>query len=163
MAQTVAALFDNPTQAQRVIEDLLKAGFDPKDIGLVAQDIRSESERVLSGTRKGLTIGALTGTALVITSIVIPGAGPAFVAGPVGVLLASTALGGLVGGLVGALRKSGISEKDAHFYAEGVRRGGILVTVEAESAELAARADEIMKRRAAGFDHAAANSGNTRR
>jgi hypothetical protein len=46
--------------------------------------------------------------------------------------LASTALvaaaGGAVGGLVGALTQAGVSEEDAHVYAEGVRRGGTLVT-----------------------------------
>jgi hypothetical protein len=158
MTQTVVGLFDNADAAQHAVEDLLKSGFQPKDIGLVAQDIRAESERVLASTRRGLAIGVLGGTLLSLS-----GVGPALVAGPVGVLLASTALGGLVGGLVGALRKSGVSEKDAHVYAEGVRRGGILVTVVAESAELAARAADIMKRRAAVFDQTAANSGNTLR
>jgi hypothetical protein len=40
----------------------------------------------------------------------------------------------------------GVPEDEAHFYAEGVRRGGALVTVNAENDELAARAVEIMKR-----------------
>jgi hypothetical protein len=159
MTQTVVGLFDNADAAQHAVEDLLKSGFQPKDIGLVAQDIRAESERVLANTRRGLAIGVLGGTLLTLW-----GVGPALVAGPVGVLLASTALGGLVGGLVGALRKSGVAEEEAHFYADAVRRGGILVTVDAESAELAARADEIFKRHgAAVFDQTAANSGNTLR
>lgn len=38
------------------------------------------------------------------------------------------AAGGVTGGLVGALRHAGESEADAHVYAEGVRRGGTLVS-----------------------------------
>jgi hypothetical protein len=32
------------------------------------------------------------------------------------------------GGIIGALTEAGVSEEDAHTYAEGVRRGGALVT-----------------------------------
>jgi uncharacterized protein (TIGR02271 family) len=45
---------------------------------------------------------------------------------------AGAALGGLVGSLVGA----GVPEHDAHAYAEGVRRGGALVTVRASESEV---------------------------
>ena len=38
------------------------------------------------------------------------------------------AAGGTAGGLIGALTQSGVSENDANAYAEGVRRGGTLVT-----------------------------------
>jgi len=37
-------------------------------------------------------------------------------------------VGAAAGGLVGALTKAGVPEDDAHVYAEGVRRGGTLVT-----------------------------------
>jgi hypothetical protein len=161
----VVAVFDNPGDAVSAIEDLRKNGFERKNIGLVAQDIRSESERVLAGTRKGLAIGTLAGTLLAVSAIVIPGVGPAFVAGPVGVLLAGASVGGLAGGLIGALKSAGVSEKEAHAYTEGVRRGGILVTVNAASEELAARAADIMKRHSgvARFDQTTAIPGNTPR
>jgi len=42
------------------------------------------------------------------------------------------AAGAVTGGLVGALMDVGLPEEDAHFYAEGVRRGGVLVTVHAD-------------------------------
>ena len=75
-----------------------------------------------------------------------PGIGSTLVAGP---LLAIPALATLAGGLVGALMASGVSEADAHFYAEGVRRGGALVAVRAQNDEQAARAAEILKRNCA--------------
>ena len=34
----------------------------------------------------------------------------------------------VTGGIIGALTQAGVSEEDAHVYAEGVRRGGTLVT-----------------------------------
>ena len=40
--------------------------------------------------------------------------------------------GGAAGGLVGALTHAGVSEEDANAYAEGVRRGGTLVTAKVD-------------------------------
>jgi hypothetical protein len=37
------------------------------------------------------------------------------------------AIGGVAGGLLGALTNAGISEEDAQVMVEGVRRGGTLV------------------------------------
>jgi hypothetical protein len=50
------------------------------------------------------------------------------------------------GGLIGALTDSGVDEADAHVYAEGVKRGGTLVTVRAADATQAANAETIMAR-----------------
>ncbi|MGO4831548.1 hypothetical protein AB4144_04505, partial [Rhizobiaceae sp. 2RAB30] len=77
----------------------------------------------------------------------IPGVGPVVAAG----WLASTAIGaaagaavgGVTGGILGALTDSGVPERDAHVYAEGVRRGGTLVTARVED-ELAHQAQRIM-------------------
>ena len=47
------------------------------------------------------------------------------------------------GGLIGALTEHGVSEEDARHYAEGVRRGDILITVHATGAR-ADRAASIL-------------------
>jgi hypothetical protein len=62
----------------------------------------------------------------------IPGVGPVVAAGwlvatAVGAA-AGAAAGGATGGIIGAMTESGVPEADAHVYAEGVRRGGTLVT-----------------------------------
>jgi uncharacterized protein (TIGR02271 family) len=44
--------------------------------------------------------------------------------------------GGIAGGLIGALVDMGVPEDQAQYYAEGVRRGGALVTVEADDQNL---------------------------
>ena len=46
--------------------------------------------------------------------------------------MCGAAIGGAAGGLVGALTHAGVPEEDAHVYAEGVRRGGTLVTAKAK-------------------------------
>jgi uncharacterized protein (TIGR02271 family) len=53
--------------------------------------------------------------------------------------------GGITGGLLGALVDMGVPEEEAGYYAEGVRRGGALVTVEAED-NMVERARSIMNR-----------------
>jgi predicted O-methyltransferase YrrM len=47
--------------------------------------------------------------------------------------------------MLGALTAWGVPEEEARYYAEGVRRGGVLVTVDA-SDERADRAAQIMTR-----------------
>ena len=53
--------------------------------------------------------------------------------------LAGAAVGGATGGLLGALANAGVPEEEAHVYAEGIRRGGTLVSVRAEDG----RADAV--------------------
>jgi hypothetical protein len=139
MTQAVVGLFDEPGAAQRAVEDLLESGFDRQHVGMLAQDVRSESARVLSWTWKGLLVGAIAGTTLSVSALFISRFELAL-AGVSFALLAGAALGALVGGLIGA------------FSAHGRRREGALLTVDAEDAEQAARAVEIFKR------HGAANS-----
>jgi hypothetical protein len=64
----------------------------------------------------------------------IPGVGPVVAAGW---LAATAAVGGAAGGLIGALTDSAVPEEDAHVYAEGVRRGGALVTAKVDDARAA--------------------------
>jgi hypothetical protein len=45
------------------------------------------------------------------------------------------AAGAATGGIVGALTEAGVSAEDAHSYAEGVRRGGTLVSTRVADAD----------------------------
>jgi uncharacterized membrane protein len=51
--------------------------------------------------------------------------------------------GAATGGIIGSLTDAGLSEKDAHTYAEGVRRGGTLVTARVDE-RLTDRAIDIL-------------------
>lgn len=51
--------------------------------------------------------------------------------------LTGAGVGAAAGGLVGSLTGAGVSEADAHIHAEGVRRGGTLVTVRSDDTQAA--------------------------
>jgi uncharacterized protein (TIGR02271 family) len=53
-------------------------------------------------------------------------------------------VGAAAGGMIGGLTHMGISQSHAHYYAEGIRRGGVLVSVETEDDTMANRAADIM-------------------
>ena len=59
--------------------------------------------------------------------------------------VAGAAAGGATGGLIGSLTSDGVSKEHANFYAEGVRRGGSLVTARVDEG-LFATAEAIMQR-----------------
>lgn len=106
---------------------------------------------VADGAGKGAATGGLIGGAGGLLAglgmLAIPGLGPVVAAG----WLASTAVGaavgaaagGATGGLLGALKEAGHSDEEAHVYAEGVRRGGTLVSVKVEGDD-AARLEQIL-------------------
>ncbi|MGO4833368.1 hypothetical protein AB4144_13945, partial [Rhizobiaceae sp. 2RAB30] len=118
-------------------DDGVRVGDDHSDAG----------EGAAAGAGVGAAIGGAGGLLAGLGLMAIPGVGPVVAAG----WLASTALGaaagaavgGVTGGILGALTDSGVPEQDAHVYAEGVRRGGTLVTARVED-ELAEQAQRIM-------------------
>lgn len=80
------------------------------------------------------TAGTVVGTLALLT---IPGVGPVAGAGwLLGLLVAGAAVGGATGGILGALASAGVSEADASVYAEGLRRGGSLVTARVPPADV---------------------------
>lgn len=108
---------------------------------------------VAEGAGKGATTGGLVGGGAGLLAglgmLAIPGLGPVVAAG----WLAATAVGavagavagGATGGLLGALKEAGHSEEEANVYAEGVRRGGTLVSVKAHADE-EAKVEAILDR-----------------
>jgi len=165
MAKTVLGLMDNIDEAQAVVRDLVSAGIRREDIGFMANEKQTipssaalnESEGevggaaggALTGAGAGAAIGGLGGLLLSVAPLAIPGIGPIIAAGPVAAALAGAGIGAVAGGLIGGLTNLGVPEEDAHYYAEGVRRGGILVTVASGSEAQASQAVDIMKRHGA--------------
>jgi hypothetical protein len=149
---TISRLYDNYDAAARAVSELERAGIPHSDISIIANNadgwydrdrttsrttgkvdrdldgVDDRAEGAAAGAGIGAAVGGVAGLLAGLGLLAIPGIGPVVAAG----WLASTALvaaaGGAVGGLVGALTQAGVSEEDAHVYAEGVRRGGTLVT-----------------------------------
>jgi uncharacterized membrane protein len=67
-----------------------------------------------------------------LAALAIPGIGPVIAAGPIAAAVAGAGIGAATGGIIGALIDLGVDEDYAGYYAEGVRRGGTLVTAHVE-------------------------------
>jgi uncharacterized membrane protein len=181
--KTIAGLFDSYEDAERAIEKLQNEGITREQISVIARD-EVLRERVIgqemayarsagAGALGGTTVGGIIGLIAGVSAITIPGLGPVISAGTLATALGSTAigagLGAATGGLIGALTALGIPETDAHVYAEGVQRGGILLTVDADddhspaalealdqanAVDIAARREELRRNGWTGFDQA---------
>ncbi|WP_037082759.1 general stress protein [Neorhizobium vignae] len=151
----MTGLFDDYTDASAAVSALESSGVPSKDISIVSNnaDNRHGDSNAGEGAGTGAGIGAVVGGAGGLLTglglMAIPGVGPVVAAG----WLAATAVGavagavagGTAGGIIGAMTSSGVSEEDAHVYAEGVRRGGSLVTAKVDDA-LVPEAETILKR-----------------
>jgi len=97
--------------------------------GEVAASAAADAQQ---GAGIGATVGGIGGLLAGLGLLVIPGLGPVVAAGWLAATvigaLGGAAVGGAAGGLVGALTEAGVPEADANVYAEGVRRGGSLVS-----------------------------------
>jgi hypothetical protein len=152
----ISRLYDNYSDAARAVSELERAGVPHDDISLVANNaegwyredgdgsrrvdrdrdgVDDRAEGAATGAGIGAVLGGTAGLLAGLGLLAIPGIGPVVAAG----WLASTALvaavGGTAGGLIGALTQAGVSEDEANAYAEGVRRGGTLVTARVPDAD----------------------------
>jgi len=146
---TIVALYDTIVQAKQAVQALKNAGYTDTDISLVANDITGDYARDLTvkapadaagaGATAGAIIGGLGGLLVGIGALVIPGIGPVLAAGPLAAAvttLVGAGVGAAAGGLLGALVDLGVPEEEAGYYAEGVRRGGALVTAHVDDSRL---------------------------
>lgn len=169
MTRTVVALFEDFNSANAALRELVDNGFSRDDISMMAGDPQGEYGRYLetgpeatdaSGAAQGAGIGAgigaavggLGGLLVGLGALTIPGIGPVIAAGPLAAALtglagagAGAVAGGVTGGLIGALVDMGVPEETAQYYAEGVRRGGHLVTVRTAD-HMTDRAVDILNR-----------------
>lgn len=138
--RTITGLFDTRDQADTAVRSLKDAGIASDDISIVANNadgsFAADGEDVAADAGAGAGIGAAVGGAGGLLTglglLAIPGIGPVVAGGWLVSTVVGAAtgavVGGATGGLIGALTDAGVDERDAHVYAEGVRRGGILVT-----------------------------------
>ena len=161
MTQTLARLYDSYEEASRAVRDLEAAHIPHSDISLIANnadnryvvkkidDEDDAAEGATAGAALGGIIGGGAGLLAGLGIMAIPGVGPVVAAGWLIATLVGAAAGATVGaatgGLIGALTETGVSEEHAHVYAEGVRRGGALVTVRIEEGKVAL-AESILDR-----------------
>ncbi len=150
MTQTITGLFDHYDDARTAVGNLAAAGVPSGDVSLVASNAQGHLSAVAQnavaadkigedagrGAGLGAIVGGTGGLLAGLGLLVIPGIGPAVAVGWLAAtsmgLLGGAAIGGVAGaaagGIVGAMITSGVPDDEAHAYAEGVRRGGTLVS-----------------------------------
>ena len=165
MSKTISRLYNSHAEARAVVRELESAGVGHGDLSILVSNADSaydektksfpdrdldgkddRSEGAATGSGVGATVGGAAGLLAGLGLIAIPGVGPVVAAGWLVAALTGAAAGGATGGIIGALsQQAGISDDEAHVYAEGLRRGGALVSVKVDD-EDASRIQSIMDR-----------------
>jgi len=155
MTVTITRLYNSHAEARAVVDALRAANVAERNISVLAsnadewhrdkspatypdKDLDGRDDRAeAAGTGAGLgavaggAVGALTGLGL----MAIPGVGPIVAAGWLVATLAGAAAGGATGGIIGALTQTGATPEEAEVYAESLRRGGAVVSVQTDDAD----------------------------
>ena len=147
--RAITALFDDYDAAARAVDKLEAEGIPHGDISIVANNAEDRhagrlasngdptrssdpGDASVGGAGTGATLGTVLGGGAGLLAglgmLAIPGIGPVVAAGWLAATVAGAGVGAAAGGLLGALTGAGLSEHEAETYAEGVRRGGTLVT-----------------------------------
>src|SRR5438105_8953395 len=161
---TISRLYKDHDTGARVVAELERSGIPHSDISIIANNdsgwfdrnrssridrdaegVDDRTEGAATGAGIGAAVGGLTGLLAGLGIMAIPGIGPVVAAGWLASTAAIAVAGGATGGLIGALTQSGTGEDEARTYAEGVRRGGTLVTVRVDESRRAA-VESIMQR-----------------
>ncbi len=159
MQRVITAMFDDYDAAADAVQRLKAAGIPESDISLVGGNERhrassdvplpENADEVSTNAGAGATTGAILGGGAGLLAgvglLAIPGLGPVVAAGWLAATLVGGVAGAAAGGIIGALTDWGMSEEEAHTYAEGIRRGGTMVSARVGEAEMT-RAVEILDR-----------------
>jgi hypothetical protein len=166
MTTTISRLYDSHAEARAAVRDLEAAGVSHGDISIIAsnadnwydaenktypdRDLDGRDDRA-EGAATGGGIGALAGGAAGLLTglgiMAIPGVGPVVAAGWLVSVLTGAAAGGATGSIIGALSQQAGLSKETEVYAEGLRRGGAIVSARVDEAD-AARLQAAMDRSA---------------
>jgi hypothetical protein len=159
MTVTISRLYDFYADAKSAVQNLEAAGVPHSDISIVANNsdnwyngnkvdrdhdgVDDRAEGAGKGAGIGAGVGGAAGLLAGLGLLAIPGLGPVVAAGWLAATAVGAAAGAATGGIVGALTEAGVSKEDAPLYAEGVRRGGTLVSAKVPDADRA-RLDGIL-------------------
>jgi hypothetical protein len=149
--RTVTGLYDSYDDARAAVKALEDSGVPSDDISIVTNkangktDVEGQGSYAAEGAGTGAGVGAVAGGAGGLLTglglLAIPGVGPVVAAGWLAATAAGAAAGavagGAVGGIVGAMVNEGVPEEEANFYAEGIRRGGSVVTAKVDDGRVA--------------------------
>jgi uncharacterized membrane protein len=147
---SIVASFPSHTEAEHVVVELQKEGFDMKKLSIIGKDYRTNEHvrgfltwkdtaqaGAAGGAYWGSFVGGLFGILAGAGVLFIPGMAPIVIAGPITGLLAgwlegsivAGALAGAVGGLSGALLGLGIPKDEVIKYETRIQAGEFIILV----------------------------------
>jgi uncharacterized membrane protein len=163
---TVVAHFPSHAEAERVVLELQKKGFDMQKLSIIGKDYQT-SEHVrgfltwkdtakagaTGGAYWGSFVGGLFGILAGAGVVFIPGMAPLVIAGPIAGVLAGwlegTLVGGAgaaaVGGLAGALGGLGIPKHEVVKYETQIQAGEFIILVTGSNEDVS-QARQILDR-----------------
>ena len=162
MSKTITRLFDDYADATNAVRELERLGVPHDDLSIIASnadkrhgehvdqdhDVNDRGD-VSRGVSTGAALGGAGGLLAGLGLLAIPGLGPIVAAGWLAATAAGAGIGAAggaaTGSIVGALKKAGHTDEEAHFYSEGVRRGGSLVSAKVPDS-LVAEAESVLHR-----------------
>jgi len=140
MTEAIAGFFRTRAEGENAKAALYQAGFTQEQVNFLSGDTRTTEELPKVGpvlqeagseseAGSDAFVGGVLGLAAGVIAVAIPGVGPFLAAGPIAAAIGGMAVGTAAGGIIGLLKDHGVSGEEAEFYAEGIKRGGALVTV----------------------------------
>jgi hypothetical protein len=158
MAKTsiaIAGFFRTRAEGEEAEHALLYGGFTREEVSFLAGDTAGHQTPAVgplegvgaeSEASRDAFIGGAVGLAAGVVAAIVPGLDALTAAGPLAGAIGGMGIGAAAGGIIGLLRDHGISQEEAQFFAEGVKRGGALVTVHDVDNNRAREARTIMER-----------------
>lgn len=142
------------SDAVQAVADLVAAGVPDTDISLIESegdarlppDVATDDAQspASTGAKLGAGIGGGFGMLVGVGAVGIPGV-DVDVIGWFPPILAGVVIGALLGAGIGKVTRLGVTNRQAHSFAEGLQRGEILVMVRVEEAHVP-QIEEIMAR-----------------
>src|SRR5271155_3953786 len=154
--RAVFGIYISQLDAENVVHGLKLAGFRSTDISILfpdnagTKDLAMERntkapEGTAAGASGGAVVGGILGWLAGVGALAIPGLGLFVAAGPIMAMLSGIGVGGVLGGVGGALVGLGTPEYEAKRYEGRIRKGGILLSVHCDDDHWCKRAQSVLE------------------
>lgn len=154
--KAVFGVYSNQLDAENAVNGLKLAGFRNTDVSILFQENEGSKDLVMTrstkapegtaaGASSGAVVGGIIGWLAGAGMLAIPGLGMFVAAGPLIALLSGIGVGGVFGGLTGALVGLGSPEYEAKRYEGRIRKGGILLSVHCDDSDWVKTASTILQ------------------
>jgi hypothetical protein len=155
--KSIIGIVDTDLDAQSILGDLRRVGFEPADISVLLPDNSGQRdfgyqqsskapEAALLGTGLGGMLGATLGACASLGLLNFPGLEAFALAGPMIAALSGGAAGAAIGCIGGALTGRAMPEIEAKRYSGKVVSSNILIAVHVESNDARRISESVLSR-----------------